>query len=168
MDYIYYMTNNFWSDTTNDVTQRTSLYKTLTLSLDAENKVYEFDNNNKINYDLENKDISQNPEESGVNEGFYPLDNSRLGNFSDFTEPFGKYDIEHPNPYEDGTPKHNYHFAVKAQCEFYYDKASDLEFNFRGDDDVYVFINGKLALDIGGAHPALTGTVKVNDIADEL
>ncbi|MCR5837347.1 MAG: fibro-slime domain-containing protein [Lachnospiraceae bacterium] len=168
MDYIYYMTNNFWSDTANDVTQRTSLYKTLTLSLDDEKKVYEFDNNHKINYDLENKDISQNQTQSNVNEGFYPLDKNRLGSLSDFTAPFGQYDIEHPNVYEEGTPNHNYHFAMKAHCEFYYDKASDLEFNFRGDDDVYVFINNKLALDIGGAHPALNGTVKVNDIADDL
>ena len=166
MDYIYYMVNNFWSDTSNDVTQRTNLFKTLTLTLDEEEKVYEFDNSHKIIYDVDKKDISNKPDEIVENQGFSPIDDSVLGEKSDFTAPFGKYDVEYYD--EAGQEKHNFHYAMKAHCEFYYDKSSELEFNFSGDDDVYLFINNKLALDIGGAHTALEGNVKINDIADEL
>ena len=32
-------------------------------------------------------------------------------------------------------------------------------FTFRGDDDLWIFVNGKLALDEGGAHQALQGSI---------
>lgn len=67
----------------------------------------------------------------------------------------------------------NYGFAMKLQFDFKLTntgtvKTSDgndvpIEFNFSGDDDVWIFIDGKLALDIGGGHGAVSGTLNFKD-----
>jgi fibro-slime domain-containing protein len=52
---------------------------------------------------------------------------------------------------------HNYHFTTEIHVKFKYE--SGQVFTFRGDDDLWIFVNGKLALDVGGQHQALKGTI---------
>ena len=61
---------------------------------------------------------------------------------------------------------HNFHFTMKSHLEFDYNGGEF--FTFTGDDDLLVFINGKLAVDLGGVHMALTKTINLDDIADYL
>ena len=54
----------------------------------------------------------------------------------------------------------NQHFCFESHANFRYKKG--LKFNFRGDDDIWVFIDNKLAVDLGGTHLAAPGYVDLD------
>ena len=62
----------------------------------------------------------------------------------------------------------NYNYVMHSGGRFVYHEADNLVFMFTGDDDVYLYLNHKLALDLGGAHTAYSDYVFVNDVAEEL
>lgn len=73
---------------------------------------------------------------------FFPLDGLGFGDF--------------------GTSGHNFHFTSEVRYWFEYHAAKNATLTFNGDDDVWVFANGKLVVDISGTHGRTEDSVTVN------
>lgn len=64
---------------------------------------------------------------------------------------------------EPGTPApmHNFSFTSEVRYWFQYDATKTYVLDFTGDDDVWLFINRKLAVDLGGIHSPVQGSVTI-------
>jgi fibro-slime domain-containing protein len=77
---------------------------------------------------------------------FFPLDGMGLGNTAN--------------------KQHNFHFTTEGHVKFGY--VAGQKFTFRGDDDLWIFVNGKLALDLGGTHRPIAATIDFDAQAADL
>ncbi len=76
-----------------------------------------------------------------TNNSFFPIDNQLGGN-----QGFG----------------HNFHFTYQIHTKFTYQAGQ--VFDFTGDDDVWVYINKQLVIDLGGVHGPESASVDLDDL----
>jgi fibro-slime domain-containing protein len=96
-------------------------------------------------YDSESMGVPYNIQ--GVTgSGFFPIDDG-----SPYATAFGNQ----------GAP-HNYSFTVEIHTVFTYSGGE--YFNFRGDDDVFVYIGGKQVINLGGIHGPESATVMLDTL----
>jgi len=77
---------------------------------------------------------------------FFPLDKAGFGN----------------------TPGQMHNFAFTTEVHTKFDYKGGEVFSFIGDDDVWVFINNKLAIDLGGLHSKQTKSISLDVVAKDL
>lgn len=76
---------------------------------------------------------------------FFPIDDALLGNEG--------------GAYKDAAGKpHNFHFTTHLTGNFTFSGDGD-QFSFTGDDDLWVFFDGRLGIDLGGIHSPENGTI---------
>ncbi|SFX69408.1 carbohydrate binding domain-containing protein [Ruminococcus sp. XPD3002] len=100
-------------------------------------------------------DTNENPikYDKDVNPGF------KIGFF-----PFDEYDESRKDPNYDGNG-YNHHFGMTMEASFVNNKfdrvnvKEPITFKYSGDDDMWVFVDGKLALDLGGIHEPAGGMI---------
>ncbi|WP_182866130.1 putative Ig domain-containing protein [Rhodopirellula sp. JC639] len=89
--------------------------------------------------------FSETGDETGIyqfsSNSFFPIDNQVFGN--------------------EGR-SHNYHFTLQLNSQFKYRGGE--YFEFTGDDDLWLFIDNRLVVDLGGVHGTERGSVNLDDL----
>ena len=153
------------------------VYSDVTALFQFENEKYFYNSND--NYAYFNPNIAENPNKQFVLCDTFPEEGSDWG-VGFF--PFDPYDSTHRCIHGkyiswcDGAKAnngnapgyYNHHFGMKVEGTFYmiseYDRQGrPIEFNFSGDDDMWVFVDDVLVMDVGGVHNPLKGKINFTE-----
>lgn len=111
-------------------------------------------------YTLQSVKKANGMKQADAGSGFFPLDNMELDNDTARREDANNLPYEGLTENENG--KHNYYFGMRYDVNFKLgDYVGPLQYTFTGDDDLWVLMDGKVVLDIGGIHNKADKTVNL-------
>ena len=141
------------------------------------NYLFHYDENSKIySYDSDTNGAVYNQEEERFYVSTSPRSNHWRGGGGGYREDVGFFPLNDATSrieYNNGTT--NNWFGMRIDMDFWLPDTPGsstnanllaeqaMKFEFRGDDDVWVLIDGKLALDIGGIHEAVEGSINFSN-----
>lgn len=182
LDVAYWMLNTLYKDN-NGISQTVPEYTHMTLSQEtnsAGNTYYVFDGGyDGVTYNANDGSISHVNGSSSKDMVYYTTESDTT--LHPFLPTTGSTTFQQTNtPYflDSGASERSaasfesqvgrdYSYSMEGHGQFVFNTEDNLYFTFEGDDDVYLFINNKMVMDIGAAHSITTSTFNLNDYIKE-
>jgi fibro-slime domain-containing protein len=99
------------------------------------------------------------------NDAFFPIDSGASFTKVNPSDPGTFGQLQGTDTAGRDLSKHDYGFTMEFHTDFTYHQGQGQVVSVAGEDDLWLFLNGKRVVDLGGVHPTQGDTVKLDDVA---